>query len=138
MTAGQATRGAENAVRWLETHQVALYLAALAAGALAGAVLPALAAPVERLIAPALVLLLYATFLGVPFARLGAAARDRRFTSGLLPNDTFAARMSAGGMMSAGFSRLRAGMRGVEIERDRDSTGKDDVRGGLRMPALIN
>ena len=68
----------------------------------------------------------------------GILGSPRRFTSGLLPNDTFAARMSAGGMMSAGFSRLRAGMRGVEIERDRDSTGKDDVRGGLRMPALIN
>ena len=68
----------------------------------------------------------------------GMLGSPRRFTSGLLPNDTFAARMSAGGMMSAGFSRLRAGMRGVEIERDRDSTGKDDVRGGLRMPALIN
>lgn len=50
----------------LERHQVALYLAALAGGAALGALVPgapALAAGVD----PALMALLYATFLGVPF-----------------------------------------------------------------------
>lgn len=66
-------------VEWLERHQVALYLGALGVGALAGLVVPAVATPAEHAIHPALVLLLYATFLGIPFARLGKAFRDWRF-----------------------------------------------------------
>ncbi|ALJ20097.1 arsenic resistance protein [Microbacterium sp. No. 7] len=63
----------------MERHQVVLYLAALALGAVAGLAVPAVAAPAEALVTPVLALVLYATFLGVPFSRLGAALRDRRF-----------------------------------------------------------
>lgn len=69
---------------WLDTHQMVLYLAAIAIAVPAGLMVPALAAPAERVITPALGLVLYATFLGIPFARLGAAARDWRFSAGLL------------------------------------------------------
>lgn len=66
-------------VEWMERHQVPLYIAALAIGAGLGLLIPAVASPAETVINPALGLLLYATFLGVPFARIGAALRDRRF-----------------------------------------------------------
>ncbi|MGO2660697.1 MAG: arsenic resistance protein [Mycetocola reblochoni] len=65
-------------MRWLESHQVALYLGALGAGALLGWLVPAadgLAAVVE----PAIALLLFATFLTVPFRTIGASLRDVRF-----------------------------------------------------------
>lgn len=64
--------------RW-ERQQVALYLAALAAGAALGLAVPAVAAPTQAAINPVLGLLLYATFLGVPFGRIGEALRDWRF-----------------------------------------------------------
>lgn len=64
---------------WVERYQVPLYAAALAVGAGLGLLFPAVASPAEWAINPVLGLLLYATFLGVPFARLGAALRDRRF-----------------------------------------------------------
>ncbi|MDI3330575.1 MAG: bile acid:sodium symporter [Micrococcus sp.] len=64
---------------WMERHQVVLYLSALAAGAAVGLLVPAVAAPAQVAIMPALGLLLYATFLGVPFGGLGRAARDGRF-----------------------------------------------------------
>ena len=56
-----------------------LYLAALVAGAVVGLALPGLAAPAEAAINPVLGLLLYATFLAVPFARLRAGLGDVRF-----------------------------------------------------------
>lgn len=72
----------------LERHQVALYLGALAVGALAGLTLPAanvpIAAGAAALINPALGLLLYATFLSIPLAHLGAAMRDWRFLAAVL------------------------------------------------------
>lgn len=64
---------------WMERHQVPLYLAALAVGAGIGLALPGVAHPAELAITPVLGLLLYATFLGVPFAKIGWALRDRRF-----------------------------------------------------------
>ncbi|WP_440312146.1 arsenic resistance protein [Leucobacter chromiireducens] len=64
---------------WLERHQVWLSLAALLLGGLLGILAPAVAYPAEAVIAPALMLLLTATFVGVPFARIGAALRDLRF-----------------------------------------------------------
>lgn len=64
---------------WWDTHQVALYVVAMIAGALLGLGVPAVAAPGESLINPSLGLLLYATFLGIPFTRLAAALRDVRF-----------------------------------------------------------
>ena len=71
-------------MQWMERHQVGLYLAALAAGAAVGLLFPVLAHPVETAINPVLGLLLYVTFLGVPFARLGQAFRDWRFLGTLL------------------------------------------------------
>ncbi len=66
-------------VAWWDTHQAALYVVAMIAGALLGLSSPAVAAPAESLINPSLGLLLYATFLGIPFTRLVAAFRDLRF-----------------------------------------------------------
>ena len=71
-------------VEWIERHQVPLYLVALGAGALLGLGIPAIARPAELLITPVLGLLLYATFLGVPFARIGRAIRDGRFLATVL------------------------------------------------------
>jgi ACR3 family arsenite efflux pump ArsB len=64
---------------WWERHQVALYLVALGVGAAVGLGAPAVASPAEAAVTPVLGLLLYATFLGVPFGRIGAALRDGRF-----------------------------------------------------------
>ncbi len=65
-------------VAWLERRQVPLYLVAIAAGAALGLLLPA-AHHLEASIEPVLALLLFATFLGVPFAAIGRSLRDGRF-----------------------------------------------------------
>ncbi|MGW9739047.1 arsenite transporter [Micrococcus sp. 140720015-1] len=67
----------------LERHQVALYLAGIAAGAVVGWVVPG-AGAWAVLVEPVLALLLLATFLAVPFAALGAGLRDGRFLAALL------------------------------------------------------
>ena len=61
-----------------------LYLGALAAGGAVGLAFPAVADPAGAAINPVLGLLLYATFLSVPFARLGQALRDPRFLATVL------------------------------------------------------
>ena len=71
-------------VAWMERHQVVLYLGALVAGAVLGLAVPAARSLLEVAIAPMLVALLYATFLGVPFHRLRAAFADARFMAALL------------------------------------------------------
>ena len=63
----------------MERHQVVLYLLALVVGGVVGLALPAVADPAEVAINPVLVLLLYATFLAVPFRRILDAGRDWRF-----------------------------------------------------------
>lgn len=68
----------------MERHQVPLYLAALALGAALGLLVPAIAPPAEAAINPVLGLLLYSTFLGIPFARIGQAFRDWRFLTTVL------------------------------------------------------
>jgi ACR3 family arsenite efflux pump ArsB len=68
----------------MERHQVALYLCALALGALVGLGAPVLAQPAEAIITPVIALLLYATFLGVPFGQIGRAFRDWRFLTSTL------------------------------------------------------
>ncbi|GAB5601760.1 arsenic resistance protein [Thermus sp. FJN-A] len=68
----------------LERHQVVIYLAAIAAGSALGLAWPQEEAHLERLIYPALTLLLYASFSQVPFAALREALRDRRFMGALL------------------------------------------------------
>jgi ACR3 family arsenite transporter len=72
------------ATPWMQRHQVLLYLGALALGAAFGMLVPAAARPLELAITPVLALLLYATFLGVPFAEIGRAVRDRRFLTTIL------------------------------------------------------
>ena len=67
------------AVEWMERWQVPLYLAAFVLGAGIWLLIPAIAHPAELAINPVLGLLLYATFLGVPFAKIGQAFRDWRF-----------------------------------------------------------
>ncbi|EJZ82408.1 arsenic resistance protein [Corynebacterium otitidis] len=72
---------AQTAVGFLDRFQVPLYFAAAALGAALGLSFEAPAAIAGRLVEPALVALLFATFLGVPSTRLGRAARDWRFLS---------------------------------------------------------
>lgn len=67
------------AVRWWDAHQVALYLVAIVVGCVAGLLAPGIAPALETATNPTLVLLLFATFLGVPIVELGAAFRDLRF-----------------------------------------------------------
>ena len=71
-------------VEWMERHQVSLYLAGLLVGGVVGVLAPAVAGPAELAIQPVLALLLYATFLGIPFARIGGAFRDWRFLGTIL------------------------------------------------------
>lgn len=63
---------------WWERHQISLYLMAILIGAAVGALVTG-SALLEVAIEPALGLLLFATFLGVPFGRVGEALRDTRF-----------------------------------------------------------
>lgn len=67
----------------MERHQIGLYLIAILAGLASGLLVPA-AAELEVAINPVLALLLYATFLGVPFASLGASLRDVRFLTAVM------------------------------------------------------
>lgn len=62
----------------MERHQIAFYLGAIAAGGVFG-LLVADAHYLEVAIEPVLALLLFATFLGVPFAAIGRSLRDARF-----------------------------------------------------------
>lgn len=66
-------------IQWFERHQVALYVASIGVAVIVGLTVPGIAAPAETLINPVLALLLYATFLGIPFTRLGAVLRDWTF-----------------------------------------------------------
>lgn len=76
--------GMRVAVQWWDRHQIALYLAAIVVGILAGLALPTAAHLLELAINPVLGLLLYATFLGVPFTAIGRAFRDWRFLGAVL------------------------------------------------------
>ncbi|WP_082859604.1 arsenic resistance protein [Alloactinosynnema sp. L-07] len=68
----------------MEHHQIAIYLAAMAAGGLLGWVLPAAGPGLEHVIYPVLGALLYVTFLQVPAAELVRSLRDGRFLSATL------------------------------------------------------
>ncbi|MDO5624056.1 MAG: arsenic resistance protein [Pseudomonadota bacterium] len=68
----------------LERRQVWLYLGAIALGLLVGSVWPGVNPVFEALLWPALVLLLYATFVQVPLLHLRAAFRDHRFVAAVL------------------------------------------------------
>lgn len=69
---------------WGEQHQVMLYLTSIVVGATIGLWAPASAPWWESAITPVLGLLLYATFLSVPFSRLGRAFTELRFLGTLL------------------------------------------------------
>ena len=71
------------AVGWMERHQIALYVVAIAAGLAAGWWIPG-AHALEAWINPVLGLLLFATFLAVPFTAIGRAFADLRFLGAVL------------------------------------------------------
>lgn len=71
-------RGAR-VVTFLERFQIPMYLVALVIGCVLGLLLPTAAAIFEHAINPVLIVLLYATFLAVPFSAIGTALRDARF-----------------------------------------------------------
>ncbi|GAA1503016.1 arsenic resistance protein [Sphaerisporangium rubeum] len=68
----------------MERHQVAVYLGALAAGALIGWASPAAGPILEHAINPVLAALLYVTFLQVPAAELLRSLRSGRFLAAAL------------------------------------------------------
>ncbi|MGW9304783.1 bile acid:sodium symporter [Streptomyces cyaneofuscatus] len=72
------------AVERMEHHQVAVYLAAMALGALLGLAAPSFGLGLEHLINPVLGALLFVTFLQVPAAELLRSLRDGRFLSAAL------------------------------------------------------
>lgn len=69
-------------VAWWDRHQIVLYLAAILAGLATGLLLPG-ADRLEPVINPTIALVLLATFLAVPLARIGTALRDLRFLAAL-------------------------------------------------------
>ncbi|WP_156727166.1 arsenic resistance protein [Streptomyces apocyni] len=68
----------------MEHHQVAIYLAAMAAGGLFGSLAPAAGPGLEHAINPVLATLLYVTFLQVPAAELLRSLRTGRFLAAAL------------------------------------------------------
>ena len=67
-----------------DRFQIPLYITALIAGALVGLQWPGSTGGFEIAINPALMALLYATFLGIPITRIGAALKDLRFLTVLM------------------------------------------------------
>lgn len=76
--------GITRVIKAVERRQIGLYLLAIVAGAVFGWLVPAASVPLEQAINPALGLLLFATFLGIPFASIGKAVRDVRFMATVL------------------------------------------------------
>lgn len=68
----------------MERHQVAVYVAAMATGAVAGWAAPAIRPGLEQAINPVLAALLYVTFLQVPAAELTRSLRAGRFLTAAL------------------------------------------------------
>ncbi|MEV0590349.1 arsenic resistance protein [Nonomuraea cavernae] len=71
-------------VERMEHHQIAVYLGAMAAGALVGWTLPSAGPSLEHAINPVLGALLFVTFLQVPAAELLRSLRDGRFLAAAL------------------------------------------------------
>jgi ACR3 family arsenite efflux pump ArsB len=69
---------------WLAANQVGVYAVAVAAAVAAALARPGLAPAFDALIEPVLVVLLYVTFLEVPFVRIREAFVDRRFVAAAL------------------------------------------------------
>ena len=93
--------------RW-DKHQIVLYLVAIAAGGAVGLTLPQIAPTLEHSIEPVLMLLLFATFLGVPLIEVGRAFRDIRFLSTVM-----IANFVVVPLISWGLSRFVADDRGL-------------------------
>ncbi|WP_231618781.1 arsenic resistance protein [Nonomuraea sp. SBT364] len=74
----------EGLVARMERHQVAIYVGAIVAGAVAGWAAPALGSVLEHAINPVLAALLYVTFLQVPAAELVRSLRAGRFLGAAL------------------------------------------------------
>lgn len=74
-------RGAKrmNTNTWLQRHQVALYAVFVLFAVGVGVGRPSVATVVEQFIDPVLAVLLYVTFLEIPFVRLRRAFRNARF-----------------------------------------------------------
>ncbi|HBP0979080.1 arsenic resistance protein [Comamonas sp. Y6] len=72
----------ENIRATLEARQVWIYFLAIACGALLGLTVPGMGT-LEAAINPALAVMLFATFLQVPLAEIGAALRNVRFLGAL-------------------------------------------------------
>ena len=66
-------------LKWLDRHQIALYLGSIALGAAIGLLAPGSAAVLEVSIHPVIAVMLFATFLGVPLINVGRAFLDVRF-----------------------------------------------------------
>jgi ACR3 family arsenite efflux pump ArsB len=73
-----------DAKEWLRRHQVLVYAVAVALAVAVGAGRPAWATPIEGLINPVLAVLLYVTFLEIPFVRLRRAFTNERFIGAAL------------------------------------------------------
>lgn len=69
---------------WAHRWQIPIYLGAMFVGAVGGLVAPGIAPVLETLVTPFLILLLFATFLAVPFASIGRAVRDGRFLGAIV------------------------------------------------------
>jgi len=73
-----------DARKWLRRHQVLVYGVAVALAVAAGMGRPAWATPIEGVINPVLAVLLYVTFLEIPFVRLRQAFTNGRFIGAAL------------------------------------------------------
>lgn len=74
----------QGVVARMEQHQVAIYLAAMVAGAGIGWAAPTAGPGLEHAINPVLGALLFVTFLQVPAAELLRSLRDGRFLAAIL------------------------------------------------------
>ncbi|HHP3706433.1 TPA: arsenic resistance protein, partial [Shigella sonnei] len=68
----------------LERNQVWLYLGGILAGLVLGNLAPGMGSTLEYLLWPALVALLYATFVQMPLLHVREAFRDHRFVGAVL------------------------------------------------------
>ncbi|MCG1003312.1 MULTISPECIES: arsenic resistance protein [Halobacterium] len=70
--------------RWLQHNQVAVYAVAVALAVVVALVQPSTQTALEALVNPVLAVLLYATFLEIPFVRIRAAFRNARYLGAAL------------------------------------------------------
>lgn len=83
----------------LERHQVWIYLCAIVAGLVAGSAWPDVGPALEALLWPALMVLLYVTFVQVPLLHLRDAFRDLRFVAAVLAGNFVVAPAAVWGLV---------------------------------------